>query len=91
LGEPTLRIALLKVLFDIPTPDNVQLQEKVLQSATDPREIAVLAKQLEQQEPGEHYRSIIQAAKRGLDNSQLADQDKAPLIKILEGYGIPTK
>jgi len=94
LGESTLRIALIKVLFDIPTPDNVALQEKVLQTTTDPEEIALLARQLEQQEPGEHYHSIIQAARRGLQesrNGQLAHHDTASLVSILEGYGIPTK
>lgn len=93
LGEPTLRIALLKVLFDIPTPDNVQLQEKVLQNTTDPAEITLLARQLEAQEPGEHYRSIIQAARRALQDSNkgLADRDRGSLLAILDGYGIPAK
>ena len=94
LGEPTLRIALLKVLFDIPTPDNIRLQEKVLQTTTDPQEVALLARQLEQQEPGEHYRSIIQASRKALqeaNNSQFGAGDTTPLVKILEGYGIPAK
>jgi hypothetical protein len=93
LGEPTLRIALLKILFDIPTPENVQLQEKVLQSTTDPAEITLLARQLEAQEPGEHYRSIIQAARRALQDSNkgLADRDRGSLLAILDGYGIPAK
>lgn len=36
LGEPVLRIAFIKVLFDIPAPENVDLQERVLQATIDP-------------------------------------------------------
>jgi len=32
LQEPTLRIAFIEVLFNIPSPDNVDLQEQLLQA-----------------------------------------------------------
>jgi hypothetical protein len=66
LGEPTLRIAFLKVLSDIPAPANVELEEKLLRTATDPDEIALLARQLELQEPGKHREAIIKAASTAL-------------------------
>jgi len=91
LGEPTLRIAFLKVLFDIPAPDNVQLEERVLQTTKDPAEIALLARQLELQEPGDYRRLIIQTASGTLQmakNGELPGRDASPLVKLLEGYGI---
>lgn len=92
LEEPTLRMAFMKVLFDIPTPDNVQLQERVLQTTTDPDEIALLARQLELQEPGEHRDLIIQAANTALQlahNGALPGRDPSRLNKLLADYGIP--
>jgi hypothetical protein len=91
LEEPTLRIAFLKVLFDIPTPDNVELQERVLQTTSDPDEIALLARQLELQEPGEHRDVIIQAANAALkmaNNGGLPGRDASRLTKLLADYGV---
>ena len=92
LEEPTLRIAFMKVLFDIPTPDNVELQERLLQITTDPDEIALLARQLELQEPGEHRDLIIQAANTALNlahHGALPSRDPSRLNKVLADYGIP--
>jgi hypothetical protein len=91
LGEPTLRIAFLKTLFDIPTPDNVELQERVLQTTKDPAEIALLARQLELQEPGEYRETIIQAVSTALaQGGQVPNRDTSPLIKLLADYGVKT-
>ena len=90
LEEPTLRIAFLKVLFDIPAPENVDLQEQVLRTTTDPDEIALLARQLELQEPGEYREVIIDAANAVLQkarNGKLPGRDTSVLVKILEQYG----
>jgi hypothetical protein len=90
LGEPTLRIAFLKVLFDIPAPENVNLQEQVLRTTADPDEIALLARQLELQEPGKYREAIIAAAKAALQkakNGELPGRDTGSLVKILEQYG----
>ena len=57
LGEPTLRIAFIEVLFNVPAPDNVNLQEQLLQNTSDPAEVALLARQLEAQEPGKYQDS----------------------------------
>lgn len=66
LGEPTLRIALIKVLLDIPAPANVELQGKLLRTTNDPDEIALLARQLELQEPGKFREASIKAASAAL-------------------------
>jgi hypothetical protein len=90
LGESTLRMAFIKVLFDIPTPDNVELQERLLQTTNDPDEIALLARQLELQEPGEYRDVIIQAANVALQMAQnggLQGRDASPLTTVLTNYG----
>lgn len=94
LGERTLRIALMKVLFDIPAPENVDLQARVLRTTIDPDEIAVLARQLELQAPGEYRDAIIEAAKGSLDNARkgnLPGRDTGPLIKLLNDYEADVK
>lgn len=91
LGDPTLRIAFMKVLFDIPTPDNVELQEQLLRTTTDPDEVALLARQLELQEPGVYRGIIIKAIKDSImmaKNGELPDRDVTPLFEILAQYGI---
>jgi len=89
LGEPSLRIAFLKVLFDVPGPANVDLQKEVLKTATEPDEIALIARQLEKQEPGKHDGDIIEAAKEALEFAQsgkLPGRNTRPLVELLEKY-----
>lgn len=89
LGEPTLRIAFLKVLFDIPDPDNVDLQEQVLRTTRDPDEIAVLARQLELQEPGKYQDAIIEAAKAALSSAgsgNVSTRQRSMLLKLLKQF-----
>jgi hypothetical protein len=91
LGEPTLRIAFLKVLSDIPNPDNVDLEEQILRSTADPDEIVLLDRQLEMQEPGKYRELVIEASKLALQKARdggLTSRDTAPLVKLLERYGV---
>jgi hypothetical protein len=90
LGEPSLRIAFMKVLFDIPSPDNVNLQEQVLRNTTDPGEVDLLARQLELQEPGTYRDLIVLTARVSLEQArtgQWPGRDTGPLVKILNQYG----
>jgi hypothetical protein len=87
LGEPSLRIAFLKVLSDLPAPENVELEEKVLRTTKDPREVALLARQLELQEPGKYREAITEAAKAALQKANddgLRSRDVKQLVKILQ-------
>jgi hypothetical protein len=89
LGEPSLRIAFLHVLFNVPTPDNVTLQEEVLRSTTDPEEVAVLASQLEAQEPGKYRDLIASTAQASLNQAKAGawpGRNTAPLFKIVAQY-----
>jgi hypothetical protein len=91
LGEATLRIAFLKVLFDIPAPQNVELQEQVLQTTVDPEEITLLARQLELQEPNKHRESIVEAASAVLQRAsdgELPAHDISRMVELLKEHGI---
>lgn len=92
LQEPTLRMAFIEVLFNIPTPDNVDLQEQLLHDTTDPDEVALLARQLEMQEPGKYRDVIVWAAQTSLQqsrNGQWPGRKTDPLLKVLNKYGVP--
>ena len=89
LGEPTLRIAFMKVLFDVPAPDNIDLQEEVLRTTTDPGEVVLLARQLEQQEPGKYRDIIVSTARESLaqiKSGRWPSQNAVPLVNILKQY-----
>jgi hypothetical protein len=91
LGEATLRIAFLKVLFDIPAPQNVELQQQVLQTTVDPEEIALLARQLERQQPNRHRELIVEAASAVLErasNGELPAHDISLMVDLLKEYGV---
>ena len=89
LGEPTLRIALVKVLFDLPGPENVELQQQILRTTNDPDEITLLADQLEMQEPGQFRADIIEAAEGAMvkvKTGELPSRHSDALTGILEKY-----
>jgi hypothetical protein len=91
LDDSTLRIAFIEVLFNIPSPDNVELQEQLLRDTTDPDEVALLARQLEAQEPGKYRDLIVWAAQTSLQqarNGQWPGRKTDPLLKVLNNYGI---
>jgi hypothetical protein len=91
LQEPTLRIAFIEVLFNIPSPDNVDLQEQLLHDTTDPDEVSLLARQLEAQEPGKYKDLIVWAAQTSLQqarNGQWPGRKTDPLFKVLNTYGV---
>lgn len=90
LGEPSLRMAFIEVLFNIPAPDNVDLQERILRETSDPAEVALLGRQLEAQEPGKYKGLIVYAAQTALDQAnhgQWPGRDTRPLLKILNTSG----
>jgi len=62
----------------------------VLQTTTQPREIALLAQDLEQLEPGQHRDQVLDAARQTLDMAsthKLEMPDVAPLFEVLQRYG----
>jgi hypothetical protein len=91
LHESTLRMALIEVLLNVPSPDNVDLQEQLLHDTTDPDEVALLARQLEAQDPGKYRDLIVWAAQTSLQqarNGQWQGRKTEPLLKVLNKYGV---
>ena len=66
LEASTLRIALMKLLFDFSAPDNEQFQARLLGSLTDPDEVSLIARQLEIAAPRQYLDLIVQAVRRSL-------------------------
>lgn len=89
LGARSLRLALFDALAQIGGPEAVGLASRTLQVTADPREIAVLARTLEQMEPDQHRPAAVAAAREAL---ALAAQNPAarnvsPLFEVLQKYG----
>ena len=89
LGEPSLRMAFIEVLFNIPAPENVELQGRLLQDTSDPAEVALLARQLEAQDPGKYHDLIVyqaQVASDQANHGQWPGRDTKPLLEILRNH-----
>jgi len=89
LQEPTLRIAFIEVLFNIPAPENVDLQAQLLRDTKDPDEVALLSRQLESQEPGKYSDLIVWAAQTSLRQvraGQWPGRKTDALLKVLGKY-----
>ena len=89
LGQPTLRQALIETLRQIGGPEGIFALASTLQIASDPHEIAILARNLEAQAP-EQYRDLaVNAAREGLAMAaagKLPNRDLGPLFGVLQQY-----
>ena len=87
-----MRIAVLKLLMDLPGPENLELQEQALRTSTDLDEIVLLATQLDMQEPEKYTQVIVDSVIAALDREQSGKspaRDVSPLVKILKKYQTP--
>jgi len=90
LGYDSARMALLNCLAQIGGSDALNAMTTVLQTTAQPREIALLAQDLEQLEPGQHRDQVLDAARQTLDmasSHKLEMPDVAPLFEVLQKYG----
>ena len=90
LGEPSLRFALFDALQQIGGPEAQALAAQTLQTTADPREIALLAKNLEQQAPDQYRQAAVDAARAALAmaaEGKLGGRDVGPLFGVLQQYG----
>jgi hypothetical protein len=90
LGEPSLRFALFDALKQIGGPEAQALAAQTLQSTADPREIALLAKNLDQQAPDQYRQAAVDAARAALvmaAEGKLGGRDVGPLFGVLQQYG----
>lgn len=92
LGSTSLRMSLLDALGNIAGPEALALSAQVLQSTTDPREIALLASNLERQAPEQYRETVVAAARAAMAEAgagRLAGKDIGPLFEVLRNYGGP--
>jgi hypothetical protein len=92
LGYPSARVALFDVLTQIGGPEAAALMLDTLRTTAVPREIALLARNLEGLAPEDpQYRDeAMQSARRTLNmaaSGNLEGRDVAPLFEVLRKYG----
>jgi hypothetical protein len=89
-GHPSLRAGLFDALQQIGGPEALELSLQTLRTTADPLEIALLARNMEQQAPGQYRQEALNAARETL---ALAVQDRpnirdvAPLFQLFQTYG----
>ena len=90
LGASTLRLSLLDALGNINSPDALALSSQMLQSTLDPREIALLAQNLDRQAPEQYREAALAAARAAMAEApagRLGGKDIGPLFDVLRNYG----
>jgi hypothetical protein len=87
----SLRAALFDVLKDIGGPEAIDATLQILGKTADPREVALLSRNVEQLAPGQYRSEVLQAARESIDfarSGALPDgEDVAPLFQVLSTYG----
>jgi hypothetical protein len=90
LGYGSARTALFGALVQMGGPEAVNAMTEVLQITADPREIALIAQNLQKLEPDQHLEEILDAARQTLQMAgaqKLELSDVAPLFEVLDKYG----
>lgn len=89
LGAPSLRLALFSALQQIGGTEAIGLAAQTLQTTADPREIAVLARTLDQMDPAQHRDAAVAAAREALALAARNTQatDVSPLFEVFTKYG----
>ena len=92
VGHPSARTGLMQALRGIGGPEAAAAMGATLDTARSPQEIALLAKGLEEAEPGLHRDRILEVAQGRLTAAAAAagadsPADVAPLFEVLAHYG----
>jgi hypothetical protein len=90
LGYSSARLAMIDALAQIGGPESAALMTGVLGTTADPKEIAVIARSLEQIDPGVHRQELLDAARQTLAmaaEGKLPDRDVGPLFELFQNYG----
>src|SRR5207245_917358 len=93
IGYASARKAMFDAMLQIGGPEGVSGMLQTLQTTAEPREIALLAQDLEKLAPEQHRQEAIQAAREALAmaaSGKLEDTDVAPLFEVLNNYGDTT-
>jgi hypothetical protein len=90
LGYGSARYAMFDALAQIGGPEATQAMLDTLQTVADPREIAMLARNLERLSPDAHTPEILEATRQALamaGEGKLGETDVGPLFELLYKYG----
>jgi len=89
LGISSMRLAMFDALRQIGGPDALALSTEVMQTTADPKEVALLAANLDSMAPGQYGETALAAARVALANAALdpSKVDVAPLLQVLQKYG----
>jgi hypothetical protein len=89
LGAASLRLALFDALAQIGGPEAIGLANRTLMTTADPREIAILARTLDQMDPGQHHEAAVAAAREAiaLASKDTRAMDIGPVFEVLQKYG----
>lgn len=92
LGYSSARPAMLDALFRIGGTEGIGVLGEILQTTAVPREIALLARNLEELAPEQYRAQAVEAARQSLAmavEKQLEGFDVAPLFEVIQKYGGP--
>jgi len=93
LGYASARRAMFDALQQIGGPEAVSAMTSVLGTTADPKEIAILAKNLAQQDPEQYRGEVLNAVHEAMQmaaNKNLEGSDVGPLFEVLQKYGGPS-
>ncbi len=92
LGYGSTRTAMMDALVRIGGPEGTSVLGEILQTTAVPREIALLARNLETLAPEQYRAQAVEAARQSLAmavEKQLEGFDVAPLFEVIQKYGGP--
>jgi hypothetical protein len=90
LDYKSLRMGLIDALKQVGGPEAMDVALETLKNTAVPWEVAVLARDLEQQAPGQFHQEALTAARESLAQGLaggLGERDVAPLFQVLQSYG----
>jgi len=90
MGYASLRASLIDALKQIGGPEADEAMVQVLQTSALPSELLEIAKNLDQDAPGQYHDQILNAARESLAigaTNQVANVELGPAFRILQNYG----
>jgi hypothetical protein len=89
LGVSSMRLAMLNALSQIGGADAIALSTEVMQTTASPKEIAILAANLDAMAPEQYRDAALASARVALANAALdpSQSDVGPLFQVMQKYG----
>ncbi len=88
-GYPSARVAAIDALRQIGGPEAIAAMQELLSTTQSPRDIAVLARNLDGADPGQYREQALAAARNALQAAASGNSavDVAPLFEVFQQYG----